>query len=468
MTKSGFFNKHFSLNKTFLLSLAAIAVPIAFQNIINLSVNLMDTLMLGSLGDVALAAANLGGQPFFVLMITGFGFSSGGTVLIAQYWGKGDKEVIKQIMSITMRFLLTLSLLFTIACFFFSEQILSLYSNETEVVKAGAEYLQLLSLSFVFFSSSSCFIVCLRAVESVKASAVVYSISLFINVFFNYMFIFGKFGAPEMGVRGAAVGTVIARFSELVMVLIYMHLIEGTLKMRIKDFFKFNKKLIPDYIRYSLPVVGNEIIWSCGTTVVSMIIGNIGSQFVAAYSIAGLVFQIASVVSFGIASSAAVLCGKCIGGGNSKQDAQKLAHNLTLVVFCVGIISGVFIFSISSLFPSIYDVTEGASKLATQMIMFMGLIMPVAAIDTLNIVGILRGGGDTRTSLIIDCSAVWGISIPLGLLTGFVLEWDPIFVYMSMRSDTVFKAIASLTRVMSGKWIRNVTRDQSKTAAVDE
>ncbi len=456
---TAFFNKHFSINKAFLASLAAIALPIGFQNIISLAVQLMDTLMLGSLGDVALAAANLGGQPFFILMITGFGFSSGGTVLIAQYWGKGDKKVIRQIISITMRFLLALSLLFTVVCFFFSHQILSLYSNEPEVIEAGAGYLQLLSLSFVFFSSSSCFLVCLRAVESVKASAVIYTISLFVNVFFNYMFIFGEFGAPELGVRGAAVGTVLARFSELTMVIIYMHKIEKTLMMRIKDFFAFNKSLIPDYIRYSLPVVGNEIIWSVGTTVVAMIIGNIGSQFVAANSIAGLVFQVASVFTFGIASAAAVLCGKCIGQGGTRQDAQKLAHNLLLIVFSVGLVSGLFIISISGVFPKLYDVSDGASQLATQMILVMGAVMPISAIDALNIVGILRGGGDTKTSLLIDCGAVWCISVPLGLITGFLLGWSPIFVYMTMRIDTVFKATLSCIRVLSGKWIRNVTRD---------
>ncbi len=453
-----FINKHFSINKMFLLSLASIALPIAFQNIISLAVQLMDTLMLGSLGDVALAAANLGGQPFFILMITGFGFSSGGTVLIAQYWGKGDVAIIRQILSITMRFLLSLSLLFTVLCFLFPTQILSLYSSEPEVIEAGAGYLQLLSLGFVFFSSSSCFLVCLRAVESVKASAVIYTISLFVNVFFNYMFIFGEFGAPELGVRGAAVGTVLARFSEFVMVLIYMHRIEKTLLMRLKDFWHFNVKLLPDYIKYSLPVVGNEIIWSCGATITTMIIGNIGSQFVAANSISGLVFQLASVVTFGIASAAAVLCGKCIGGGGSREDAQKLAHNLLITVFAMGIVSGLFIISISGVFPMLYDVSDGASKLATQMIWVMGAVMPIASIDVLNIVGILRGGGDTRTSLIIDCGAVWCISIPLGLLTGFVLGWSPIFVYISMRMDTVVKATLSFIRILSGKWIRNVTR----------
>ncbi len=465
MPIKNFYKKHFSIDKVFLATLATIALPIAAQNIISLAVQLMDTLMLGSLGDVALAAANLGGQPFFILMVTGFGFSSGGTVLIAQYWGKGDVKVIKQIISITMRFLVGLSLLFTIVCFFFPTQILSLYSNEPDVIEAGAGYLQLLSLSFVFFSSSSCFLVCMRAVESVKASAVIYAISLFVNVFFNYMFIFGEFGAPELGVRGAAVGTVLARFSEFVMVIIFMHKVDKALGMKVKDFLSFNKKLIPDYIKYSLPVVGNEIIWSCGTTITVMIIGNIGSQFVAANSIAGLIFQLASVFSFGIASSAAVLCGKCIGRGGTKDEAQQLANNLTLTVFVVGLVAGTFIFSLSEVFPQIYDVTEGASRLATQMIMIMAVLMPISAIDALNIVGILRGGGDTRTSLIIDCGAVWGISIPLGLVTGFLLGWQPIFVYMAMRTDTVFKATASLIRVMSGKWIRNVTREQPSTEA---
>ncbi len=450
---------HFVTERAFFISLFTIAIPIALQNVISLSVNFMDNLMLGSLGDNALAAASLGGQPFFILMIVGFGFSSGGTVLIAQYWGKGNIEVIKKIISMTMRFLLTLSLLVSITCFFFSEQILSLYSTEADVIKAGSEYLQLLSLSFVFFSAASCFLTCLRAVELVRASAAIYSCSFFVNVFFNYMFIFGKFGAPELGVRGAAVGTVLARFSEFVLVILYMYFKEDRLRMRLSDFFKFDKTLLPDYIKHSLPVAGNELIWSVGTSITTLIIGRIGSHFVAANSIASLVFQIASVVSFGLASAACVTCGKAIGGGSTKLEAQKIANTLLVLLFCIGIIGGLFVISLSQIFPSFFDVSEEARTLASQMIILIGCVMPIVAIDTLVIIGILRGGGDTRTALIIDCCAVWCLSIPAGLIFGLWLGFAPIIVYMVMRLDSVFKASAGLIRVLSGKWISNVTRD---------
>ncbi len=459
LLNSSFVKKHFVTDKLFLTSMLSIAIPIALQNVIGLSVTLMDNLMLGQLGDVALAAASLGGQPFFILMIIGFGFASGGTVLIAQYWGKGDIKIIRQIISMTMRILLSFALLFSIVCFFFAEEIMHLYSSEPQVIEQGAKYLSTLSISFVFFSAASCFLSCIRAVELVRASAVIYGISFFVNVFFNYIFIFGKFGAPELGVQGAAIGTILARISELGLAFFYMYRVETRLKMRIHHFFKFNRSLLPDYIKYSLPVVGNELLWSIGTSATTMIIGQVGSHFVAANSINSIVFQLVSVTTFGIASSACVLCGKSIGRGDTKEESQRLAQTLMFIVFCIGLVGSVLIFSFGSFVPYLFNVTQEAHDIATQMIFVLGMLIPLNSIDVANIVGILRGGGDTKFSLIVDCCGVWFVSIPLGLLTAFVLELQPVFIYLAIRMDTVFKVSMSVPRVLSGKWIRNVTRD---------
>ncbi len=459
---SNFVKKHFVTDKLFLVSMLSIAVPIALQNVIGLSVTLMDNLMLGQLGDVALAAASLGGQPFFILMIIGFGFSSGGTVLIAQYWGKGDINVIRQIISLTMRILLVFSITFSVVSFFFAEEILGFYSSEPEVIKAGAEYLSTLSISFVLYSTANCFLSCLRAVELVRASTVIYGISFFVNVFFNYMFIFGEFGAPELGVRGAAVGTVIARFSELSMVIFYMYAVEKRLKMRIHHFFKFNRSLLPDYIKYSLPVVGNELLWSFGSTATTMIIGQVGSHFVAANSINNLVFQLVSVTTFGIASSACVICGKSIGRGDTKLQSQKIAHSLLFIVFCLAVIGSALVLTFGRFVPYLFNVTQQSHDIATQMIFVTGLVLPVLGIDVVNIIGILRGGGDTRFTLVLDAMSIWCVSIPLGLLAAFVFKFPPVFIYLAIRMDSFFKVCFSLPRVLSGKWIRNVTRDDIK------
>lgn len=198
----------------------AITLPIAIQNVINLGVNMMDIIMLGQLGDTAIAAANLGGQLFIILNVTGFGLASGAAVLIAQYWGKRDMLRIRQIFALSLRFALGVSALFTVLGRLFPVEIMHIFATDADVIREGAAYLEWLSVSFIFYSFSNCYIMCLRAVEQVKVSIAVYSSSFFVNVFFNYCFIFGKLGAPEMGVRGAALGTIMARLFECAAVLV--------------------------------------------------------------------------------------------------------------------------------------------------------------------------------------------------------------------------------------------------------
>lgn len=257
-------DKHFLLNRAFVGTLLAIAVPIALQNMISFGVAVMDSVMLGSFGDVAIAAANLGGQPFSILMSFGFGLSSGGSVLIAQYWGKGDIGRIRKVMRISMQLVFLASLGITVVCLLMPEGILRIFTKDEAIVQAGAGYLALVAFSYIPYSLSNNYMMSLRAVEKVKISTAIYGVSFFVNVFFNYAFIFGKFGAPRLEVRGAAVGTIFARCSELVMVLIYMYFRENTVGFRMHDCLKFDREMLPSYTRHSLPVLGNELLWGVG------------------------------------------------------------------------------------------------------------------------------------------------------------------------------------------------------------
>ena len=247
-------SKHFYTDWTFYKKLLAITIPIALQNVISLGVTMMDTIMLGQLGDVAIAAANLGGQLFTILDVLGFGFASGAAVLISQYWGKKDTDRIRQIFALTLRVVLVVSILFSLVGFFASKQVLRVFATDAAVIAAGASYLRLLSLSFVLFSFSNCYIMCLRAVEQVRISMVIYGSSFFINVFFNYCFIFGKLGAPAMGVRGAALGTLMARLFEFIATLLYMCFAEKRVCFTPRWLLKLKSGLAWDYIRNSLPV----------------------------------------------------------------------------------------------------------------------------------------------------------------------------------------------------------------------
>ena len=448
--------KNFLLDKAFFRVAFAIIIPIAAQNVISFGVNVMDSIMLGSLGDVAISAANLGNQPFVLLMGFGFGLSSGGTVLIAQFWGRGDIDKIRRVMRISMQFVFTVSLLFTLVCAIFPEQIIGMFTTDPAIIAASKSYLQLVVLSYIPYSISNNYMMSLRAVEQVKISAGIYGISFFVNVFFNYCFIFGKLGFPELGVAGAAVGTILARCTELVLTLSFMYFKEKIIKFRLSECFKIEREMLPLYIRHSLPVVGNEILWSFGVVVLSAIFGHLGSVYVAANSIASITNQLAIVTVSGVASAAAVLTGKAIGEGD-RDKTRRVANNLIFIAFLFGIFNCCFILLIRTPFLSFYNITPETYNEAYKILTVVGLLQLISAFESTCIVGVLRGGGDTRTSFIFDCGCQWIVGIPLALFAGFVMGWPAHLVYLAMRMESPAKATCCAIRIRGGKWIRNVT-----------
>lgn len=447
---------HFIFEKQFLLNMLAIAVPIALQNMISFGVAMMDSVMLGGLGDKAISAANLGGQPFSLLMSIGFGLSSGGSVLIAQYWGRGDVARIRTVMRLSMQIVFTASSLMTLVCLLFPQQVMGLYSNEAEIVAAAAQYLQLVALSYLPYSISNNYMMSLRAVEKVTVSAAIYGTSFFVNVFFNYVFIFGAFGAPALGVRGAAVGTILARCSELLLVTIYMYAKEDTIGFRFSDCFRLKNEMIQDYTRHSLPVLGNELLWGLGISVTAAIIGRIGSVFVTANSIAAVLNQLALVSVIGVGNAAAVITGKLIGEGRM-QRAKRAANTILLGSVFVGMFNCAMIFIMRPIFLSFYRITPEAYEAAYTVMGVLALLHLSLAIDITCIIGILRGGGDTKTAFAFDCGALWLVSVPMGVLSGLVWGWPVPLVYVMLKLDSPIKTILSLIRLKSGAWIRNVT-----------
>ena len=447
---------HFIFEKQFLLNMLAIAVPIALQNMISFGVAMMDSVMLGGLGDKAISAANLGGQPFSLLMSIGFGLSSGGSVLIAQYWGRGDVARIRTVMRLSMQIVFTASSLMTLVCLLFPQQVMGLYSNEAEIVAAAAQYLQLVALSYLPYSISNNYMMSLRAVEKVTVSAAIYGTSFFVNVFFNYVFIFGAFGAPALGVRGAAVGTILARCSELLLVTIYMYAKEDTIGFRFSDCFRLKNEMIQDYTRHSLPVLGNELLWGLGISVTAAIIGRIGSVFVTANSIAAVLNQLALVSVIGVGNAAAVITGKLIGEG-CMQRAKRAANTILLGSVFVGMFNCAMIFILRPIFLSFYRITPEAYEAAYTVMGVLALLHLSLAIDITCIIGILRGGGDTKTAFAFDCGALWLVSVPMGVLSGLVWGWPVPLVYVMLKLDSPIKTILSLIRLKSGAWIRNVT-----------
>ncbi len=454
------FKAHFYTDWPFYKRLLAITIPIALQNVISLGVNMMDTVMLGQLGDVAIAAANLGGQLFTILDVLGFGLASGAAVLIAQYWGKRDMERIRQIFALTLRVVLVVSFVFSLAGHFFAPQILRIFTTDPEVIQAGAAYLSLLAFSFMLFSFSNCYIMCLRAVEQVRVSMVVYGCSFFINVFFNYCFIFGKLGAPAWGVRGAAFGTIMARLFELCAVLVYMCFIEKTVRFTPRWLLRLKSGLGRDYLRNSVPVVSNELLWGVGMAIINLTIGHMGASYTSAMSIVNVFNQLVSVFVFGMAAASAVVVGKTIGEGRI-QDAKRAANSSVLLGLALSFVCMGLLLVGRPHILGLYNVSQLAHDTAVTMITILALMQPFQAVGCVMVVGVLRGGGDVRTNLLLDSGLLWGLAIPLGLITGFGLHWSAPAVFFCMRCDNIVKSVAGLFRLRSGRWIRVVTRENT-------
>lgn len=444
-------------SKRFLSSTATLVLPMALQNLINTSVNAADVIMLGRAGKIALSAASLGSQVYFILSLIFFGLASGASVLTAQYWGKRDTVTIEKILGFTMRISFFIAFAFTVIVLAFPIAVMHIFSGENEVIQAGAGYLRIIAFSYMASAITTAYLNIMRSIEKVVISTVVYSCSLIINILINAVLIFGLLGFPAMGVRGAAIGTLIARFSELVFVIIYASKFNKTIRIRIKHIFKTDKLLKKDFLTYSLPVVINELFWGTGISVLSAIIGHMGSSVTAANSVAQVVRQLAMVVLFGLANAAAIMIGKAIGSGHA-DTAEDYAGRFIKLTLVLGIISSLIILLISPIVRSFMTLEADSSEYLKQMLYVMSYFVIAQSISTVAIVGIFRAGGDTKIGLILDVGSMWCITLPLGAIAAFVLKLPVFAVYMILCGDEIIKVPFCLWRYKSKKWLRNVTR----------
>ena len=336
--------------------------------------------------------------------------------------------------------------------------ILRIFSSDEAVVTAGASYLQVLALSFVLYGFSSCYIMCLRGVGQVRVSMVVYGASFFINVFFNYCFIFGRLGFAQMGIPGAAWGTVIARGWECLAAMVYMLRIEKKVGFTPRWLLRGGSGLLGDYVKNSVPVVGNELLFGLGVSCGNVIIGQMSSQFVAAASIANVITQLISVFNWGVSNATGVMIGRTIGEGHHKR-AQREANSLLLVSLVLGVICMLLLLAARGPVLAVYAVSEETHRIAWQLLTILALMQPINTVSCNLLVGVLRGGGDVRTNFLLDCGMQWAMGLPLAALGAFVFRCSAPTVFFLMRSDYLVKLAIGLARVHSGRWIRTLTRD---------
>ena len=444
-------------SRVFYRSVLALVLPMAAQNLINVGISSLDVIMLGAVSETVLSASSLANQIQFIMTMIFFGVTSGACVLTAQYWGKGDRRTIEKVMGIALRISITVGIVFTLAVLFFPEPLMRIFSNEEDVIAEGVRYLQVVGYSYLFMSITMIYLNIMRSVERVIISTVVYSVSLVTNGVLNAVFIFGLLGLPAMGITGAALATTIARFVELVIVLVYAYRPGQPVRLRFSDIFTRDAQLFRDFLRYSIPVTLNEMMWGGGVSMITAIIGHMGQSAVAANSVAQVTRQLATVVAFGIANATAIMIGKAIGEG-SEDKAEDFGRRFVWLTVIAGVVGGIVVLCVSPIASANLSLTDQTREYPTFMMFVMSYFVIGQAFNTTMVVGVFRAGGDTRFGLIEDTVAMWGISIFIGFLGAFVFGWSVQAVYVVLLSDEIIKIPVNWWRYKTKIWLRNVTR----------
>lgn len=442
----------------FYRSVFALVIPMALQNLINVGVTAADVIMLGRVGEKALSGASLAGQVQYIMVLFLFGLTSGDTVLTAQYWGKGDKKTIEKILGLGMKAAIIVTAIFTVAALMIPDLLMRIFTNDPAVISEGIKYLRIVAFSYVLMGITQVYLFIMRSVERVVVATVVYLVSLICNVILNAIFIFGLLGCPAMGIQGAALGTLAARFVELILVFGYARLFNKDIKFRFRYLMRTDRLLVRDFLRYALPVVMNEVMWGLGTAANTAILGHMGSAAVAANSVAQVARQLATVVAFGLSSATAIYLGKTIGE-KKFEHAKAYAHRFLLLSVVMGAIGGVIILVAAPVTAALLSLTPAAKSYLKFMFFVMSYFVIAQSFNTTMVVGTFRSGGDTRFGLIMDVATMWGCSILFGFLAAFVFHCGVPVVYIILMSDELIKVPITWIRYRSYKWLKDVTRE---------
>ena len=438
--------------------------PIALQNLITFTLGLMDTLMVSWLGNTQMAAVTTANVPVFLLISIVFGVQSGLGILVSQYWGKGDQGAINRCSGVALYFGLSITTLVALTLLLFPRGVMSLVTDNALLVELGAPYVRIVGVSYVFNAASSVYIGMQRSTENPLMGMVVFAVSMLLNTFLNYVFIFGKLGAPALGVTGAALATLLSRITEFAIVAVYA-LRDRRVPLQPKLLLRPGTVIARDFFKYASPVLLNESLWGLGVSVLTAIMGHmaISAEILAAHAIMGNIEKFSTVACFGVAGATSVIVGKRIGEGASKEEVYSLGCCLLEVSLLVGLVVAV---CLAALLPTVFIPyvfplfhLEGLSRqIAAVMCAILALMMPAKAFDITNITGLLRAGGDARMASVIDLGCQWGIAVPLSFLTALVLNAPVAVVCFAIQSENLCKMPWGIVRLRSRKWINSVTR----------
>jgi len=450
--------KLFVKDKGFYKSFFTMALTISLQNIIVYAVNLADNVMIGGYSELSLSAVAVVNQIQFMLQMIALGTSNGLTVLTSQYWGVKKMQPIRRVFSVALTVGLILSLSVFAAVFFAPIQVLSLLTDRTAVVAEAEHYAKIVCFSYIPFVVSQLLLALMRSVEKVRIGFGVSLVALVTNVTLNYVLIYGKAGMPVMGIRGAAVATLISRLVELIVVVVYVFAVEKNVRLKVSDLLKVEKSYFKDFLKVGFPLVLSAGSWGVAMAVQGAILGHLGSETVlSANSISSTVFQVMSVVAYAAGNAAGVIIGKTVGE-NRIDDVKNYAKTLQMLFIIISVVSSALLFAFKGLFISMFKVEPATAELANMFINILCVTLIGTGYEAPVLGGIVSAGGETDFVFKNDLIFMWGIVLPVSLLSAFVFHFPPAVTFACLKADQVLKCAVAAVKVNRYRWIKNVTR----------
>lgn len=450
--------KYFFNDSRFIKIVLSVALPISIQFLISTSINMADTVMISSLGGSEIAAVGLVNQFVFFFMVACFGISSAGGVFFSQYYGYKDNDSVRRYLSLTLQLSVIVSGIFTLASLVFPNQIMKILIPDESVIVHGAEYLRLIAFTFIPTSISMCYNTVLRAVNRAKEPLFVSFIAFILNVVFNYIFIFGKFGAPAMGVAGAALGTIIARVVEFIILEFIIR--RDTVKTQLispLDLFKIDFERIKKFIPIATPIILAELFWSLGQLMFAMAIARIGKDASAAINLTNTIQNIFFIIVNSLNTAAAILIGQTLGS-NRINRAERYARYFLQLNTSVGVISLILLVAIPQVFMMIYSGLEAnIYDMAIRLLIIRGIFIPFRFINGMLFVGIFRAGGETKTPLIMELSTMWLFAVPMSFICVLIFKWPIEYVFALISFEEFIKTFLIWPLYKKKKWLKNIT-----------
>ncbi len=466
-TKSSFFTK----DKLFYRSTFSMLAFVALQNIIAYSVNMADNIMLGTYSQSALSGAATVNQVFFIIQQFAISFGNALVVLASQYWGKGLVKPIRTITGITLKVGTAVSIAIIIVCTVIPSGIIRIFTAEPDIIAEGTSYLHLIMWTFLLFIITNILIAALRAVGTVNIAFYISIVSLVVNVGINYCLIFGRFGLPELGIKGAAVGTLIARMIELIIVLVFLIKFDKKLNLFKKPnpgtgqrdrfwLFENNRDLRKDFIKVYIPIMCATVLWGISVPMQTAILGHLSADAIAANSVATTFYQYLKVIVLAMSSTSAVMIGQSIGRGNMDR-IRSDARALSALDVVIGLILAVLLVVLKDPLLSLYDLNPNATVLADHLILIMAVIMVGMSYQMPVSFGIIQGAGDAKFTMAMNLISTWGIVMPLSFMAAFWWKWPVEWVVVVVQSDQIFKCLPTYLHFRKYGWIKKLTREDA-------